>query len=197
MEGQYTTSFQLSTKNRIKEIELHNYLSQWKNKHNRNRYYKKEDFCYDGFMYNTDSNAQNILYIFDYKYNDRQSINRIWKMQRFISKHCLDYNITVDSISYLILNKTNSKCIDTKEYVKNFEKQILGEIELLSPSIIVSCGCYKIVKELFNKYNKSRLLSAINHIPIIDMLPPTIQVSSKLYQLHFEYLYFRKFGWNI
>lgn len=44
MEGQYTTSFQLSTKNRIKEIELHNYLSQWKNKHNRNRYYKKRRF---------------------------------------------------------------------------------------------------------------------------------------------------------
>lgn len=197
MESQATTSFQLFTENKSKDIELHNYLAQWKNKHNRNKYYRKEDFCYDGFMYNVCSNNKNILYIFDYKYNDRQSMNRVWKMQGFISKHCLVDNITIDSISYLILNKTNSKCIDTKKYVKNFEKQILGEICLISPTMIVCCGCYEIVENLFSKYNKSCFLSAIKYIPIIDMLPPTIKVSSKLYQLHFEYLYFRKFGWNI
>lgn len=197
MESQATTSFQLFRKSKLKEIELHNYLAQWKSKHNRNKHYRKEDFCYDGFMYDTNCSNQSILYVFDYKYNDRQSMNRVWKMQRFISKHCLDDNITIDSISYLILNKTNSRCIDTKRYVKNFEKYILGEIDLLSPSIIVCCGCYDIVKDLFRKYEKSCFLSDIKYIPIIDMLAPRTEVSNRLYQVHFEYVYFRKFGWNI
>lgn len=48
MESQATTSFQPFAESKAKDIELHNYLAQWKNKHNRNKYYRKEDFCYDG-----------------------------------------------------------------------------------------------------------------------------------------------------
>ena len=37
MESQATTSFQPFAESKAKDIELHNYLAQWKNKHNRNK----------------------------------------------------------------------------------------------------------------------------------------------------------------
>lgn len=121
------------------EIILHNFLADWKAKHNKVRKYRIEDFCYDGFTYNlsSQSSTHSILYIVDYKYNDRQSRRRIGNMQYFISKHCLDENISHSSSSFIILNKTNSRCVDTAEYVKKFEKQILEEINIIRPTIIV------------------------------------------------------------
>ena len=212
MESQATTMFQHFTIKESKELEnllanyfqpynvklqLHRFLVDWKSKHKKYKQYRKEDFCYDGFMYDIKSSSHSILYVFDYKYEDRQTMRRIWKMQNFISKHCFNTNITNNSTSYIVLNKTNSKCIDTKSYVKNFEKYILQEIAIIRPTMIICCGCYDTVSALFQKYSKSEILSAIKYTPLLEMLPLTLQVKDKLFQLHFEYVYFRKFGWNI
>lgn len=206
MESQAIQGFQAITNEEVfenyaksynKEIVLHNYLAQWKAKHNKNRKYRRYDFYYDGFMYDPKFNCHNVLYIFDYKYNDRQSIRRISRMQNFISKHCLDSHINSSSISYILLNKTNSKCSNTKEYVKTFEKYILQEINIIEPTIIVCCGCYDIVSKLFKDYQESCFLSAIKNIPLVNMLPIDVKVSNKLFQLHFEYFYLNLCGWDI
>lgn len=212
MESQVTTRFQVFAEEQQKELlqflssnfqpynlelELYRHLVYWKHKHNKYKQFKREDFCIDGFMCNVQNNSHTILYVFDYKYSDRQARRRMYKMQNFISNHCFDKNINISSTSTLILNKTNSKCVSTESYVKKFEKYILQEMSIIRPTIIVAIGCYDIVSNLFQKYKKSDILSAIKYIPIIDIPPINLNVSDKLYQVHFEYVYFRKFGWNI
>ena len=143
------------------------------------------------------SSSHSILYIFDYNYNDRQSRRRLNGMQSFISRHSIDSEINNSSISRLILNKTNSKCIDTIKYVQDFEEYILFEIAIIKPTIIIACGCYEIISNIFEKYIENEFLSAIKNIPILEMLPPTFKIKDKWFQLHFEDTYFRMFGWNI
>lgn len=181
------------------EITLHNYLATWKSQHKKYKKYRKEDFCYDGFMWNliNSSSSHSILYVFDYNYSDRQSRRRLSNMQSFISRHSIDSEINNSSVSRLILNKTNSKCIDTIKYVQDFEEYILLEIAIIKPTMIIACGCYEIISNIFEKYVKSDVLSAIKNIPILEMLPPTFKTRDKYFQLHFEDAYFRMFGWNI
>ena len=204
MKNQLTTRFQsLAQSKRLSpfdtEITLHNYLATWKSQHKKYKKYRKEDFCYDGFMWNliNSSSSHSILYIFDYNYNDRQSRRRLNGMQSFISRHSIDSEINNSSISRLILNKTNSKCIDTIKYVQDFEEYILFEIAIIKPTIIIACGCYEIISNIFEKYIENEFLSAIKNIPILEMLPPTFKIKDKWFQLHFEDTYFRMFGWNI
>lgn len=179
------------------QLQLHNYLARWQNQHRKYKKYRKEDFYFDGFMYNLKQSSNSILYVFDYKYSDRQSMRRIYSIQDFISKHSIDPEINNSSISYLILNKTNSRCIKTLDYVNDFEKNIIEEIALIKPTMIICCGCYDIVNKMFQKYNKSEILSAIKNIPLLEMLPSTFQIKNKMFQLHFEYVYFKQFGWNV
>lgn len=203
VESKATVGFQnlILTENLFKtyliEITLHNYLASWKQQHKKYKKYRKEEFYYDGFMYNLQNSSHSVLYIFDYKYDDRQTKRRIYNMQNFISRHCLDSEITNSSISYLILNKTNSKCIDTISYVKDFEINILQEISIIKPTMIICCGCYEVVSNIFEKYGNSDVLSAIKNIPRLEMLPPAFKIKDKWFQLHFEDKYFRMFGWNI
>lgn len=204
MKSQLTTRFQsLAQIERLTpfnmEITLHNYLATWKSQHKKYKKYRKEDFCYDGFMWNliNSSSSHSILYVFDYNYSDRQSRRRLSNMQSFISRHSIDSEINNSSVSRLILNKTNSKCIDTIKYVQDFEEYILLEIAIIKPTMIIACGCYDIVNKMFQKYNKSDILSAIKYTPLLEMLPPTFHVKDKLFQLHFEYTYFSQFGWNV
>lgn len=179
------------------ELKLYSHLVQWKHKHNKYKKFRREDFCYDGFMFNLKTNSHSILYVFDYKYSDRHSRRRLYKMQEFISKHCFDKEITNNSTSTLILNKTNSKCIDTQSYVSIFEKYILEEIAIIKPTMIICLDCYDVVSNLFQKYNNSNILSAIKYMPIVDIPPINQNVNDRFFQLYFEYVYFRKFGWNI
>lgn len=191
MENQAITSFQ----NFSTELILHSHLVKWKQKQLKCKKYRKETFIYDGFMY-SNSKTHTVLYIFDYKYEDRCTRKRLLKMQNFISRHSFDTTINTSSTTYLILNKTNSKCVDTKNYVSQFEQYILEEINILQPVMIICMGCYDIVNNIFQNHKNSEFLSAIK-TPILKMLPPTFKTTEKMYQLHFEDLYFRKFGWNI
>lgn len=179
-----------------KYLKLHSLLVTWKHKHKK---YKKfrDDFCYDGFLTYPTSNYHSILYVFDYKDDDRHARRRMRNMQDFIVRHSFDKEINNSSATYLVLNKTNSKCVNTKEYVKKFEKYILEEIEIIRPTLIVCLGCYEIVNSLFQKYSKNEILSAIKNTPIIDIPPIKLNVNDRLFQLHFEYVYFKVFGWNI
>lgn len=175
------------------ELKLYSHLVQWKHKHNKCKYFRREGFIEDGFNFNVQSSSHSILYIFDYKYDNRQTRRRLYKMQEFISKHCFDSEIKNYSTSTLILNKTNSLCINTESYVKRFSTYIIKEIEILHPSAIVCMGTYDIVSKLFKKYKNNEILSAIKYIPIIDMLPPNIKVNDKIFQLHWEFVWFSKF----
>lgn len=209
MESQAITRFQAISKEQFQnvfvtcfqpynaEMELYRHLVQWKHKHNKYRQFKREDFCYDGFMFNVKTNSHSILYVSDYQYNDRHSRRRLYKMQDFISKHCFDNEIHNHSTSNLILNKTNSKCINTESYVKIFEKEILQEISIIRPTIIICLGCYDVISNLFQKHENNNVLSAIKNIPIIDIPSINTSVNDRFFQLYFEYVYFRKFGWNI
>lgn len=198
MKSQLTSRFQsLAQIERLTpfntEITLHNYLASWKYQHKKYKKYRKEDFYYDGFMWNLTNSSHSILYIFDYNYNDRQTRRRLSNMQSFISRHSIDSEINNSSVSRLILNKTNSKCIDTIKYVQDFEEYILLEIAIIKPTMIIACGCYEMISNIFEKYIKSNVLSAIKNIPILEMLPPTFRVKDKYFQLHFEYVYFKQF----
>lgn len=204
MKSQLTTRFQsLAQSERLTpfemEITLHNYLATWKSQHKKYKKYRKEEFYYDGFMWSliNSSSSHSILYIFDYNYSDRQSRRRLNNMQSFISRHSIDSEIKNSSISRLILNKTNSKCIDTIKYVQDFAEYILLEIAIIKPTMIIACGCYEIISNIFEKYIENEFLSAIKNIPILEMLPPTFKIKDKWFQLHFEDAYFRMFGWNI
>lgn len=87
--------------------------------------------------------------LFDYKDEDRHARKRMRNMQDFIVRHFFDKEINNSSATYFVLNKTSSKCVNTKEYVKKFEKYILEEIEIIRPTLIVCLGCYEIVNSLF------------------------------------------------
>jgi hypothetical protein len=212
VESQVITRFQTISRKQEKELksliityfqqydtrlQLHSHLARWKGVQGKIRLYRKEEFCYDGYLCDLKSKAHTIMYITDYKYNDRQSRRRLNQMQSFISRHCFDSEISFGSISHLILNKTNSKCVNTDYYVKNFENYILQEINIIRPTIIVALGCSDIVQKLFDDNKENENLSAISNTPIVDMLPLTTKVNDHLFQAHFEYIYFRKFGWNI
>ena len=202
VKSQLTTRFQsLAQSERLTpfntQMILYNYLVTWKHQHRKYKKYRKEDFYYDGFMWNLTNSSHSILYIFDYKYDDRHTRKRLWNMQEFISKHCFDSEINSSSISRLVLNKTNSKCIDTLSYINDFKEYILLEIAIIKPTIIVACGCYDVISNMLEQLNNESFLSAIKNIPILEMLPPTFKTNDKYFQLHFENVYFRKFGWNI
>ena len=151
VKSQLTTKFQsLAQSERLTpfdmEITLHNYLATWKSQHKKYKKYRKEDFCYDGFMWNLTNSSHSILYIFDYNYSDRQSRRRLNNMQDFISRHSIDSEIKNSSISRLVLNKTNSKCIDTIKF-----RKVEGDLAEL--------GVYQgDFAQYFNKYLPERKL---------------------------------------
>ena len=173
-----------------KHIQLNILLRKWEEKQKRSKKYWNETFNHDGFL--TNDTYNNVLYII----NDKRTFFKLeYEMQNYIMKNSLISFSNINS-SYMYINKTNNKNININEYSKRYKKQILAELNILKPVLIVvldnSCN---LIRDILRDKRNVAMTKEIRYTPILNLSPLDMSVATKRETLlWFKFLFDQQYG---